>query len=109
MDAYYGGLLETIYSIKHKRRKRLMETSTHGEDYFCNNNIIRIHEMLANFVALKKLAAINGEQTDSFYYLDLIKKNCGEEVYNELELLYKKALDRIQLDEEITIQDSKRV
>ena len=65
--------------------------------------------MFANFVQLKKLAAINGKQTDAFYYLDLIKKNCGEEVYNELELLYKKALDRIQLDEEITIQDSKRV
>jgi len=37
----------------------------------------------------------------------LIKKNCGEEVYNGLELLYKKALDRIQLDEEITL--SKKV
>ena len=106
MDAYFGGLLNTIYKTKLERRKRLMETSTHGEEYFFSN-IKRINEMFANFVELKKLAVINGEQPDSFYYLDLIKKNCGEEVYNGLELLYKKALDGIQLDEEITL--SKKV
>ena len=102
MDAYFGGLLNTIYKTKLERRKRLMETSTHGEEYFFSN-IKRINEMFANSVALKKIAVINGEQPDSFYYLDLIKKNCGEEVYNGLELLYKKALDGIQLDEEISL------
>jgi len=108
MDAYYGGLINTIYTTELERRKSLMATSTHGEEYFFSNKT-RVDEMFADFVALKKLAAINVEQTDSFYYLDLIKKNCGKEVYNGLELLYEKALDKIQLDEEITIQDSKRV
>ena len=115
MDAYYGGLIATIYTKKFKGRNLIMATSTHGEEYFFHN-IKRIDEMFANFVALKKLAA-RKEQTldtrehpyDGARCLNLIRKNCGEEVYNGLELLYKKALDRIQLDEEITIQDSKRV
>ncbi len=115
MDAYYGGLLDTIYTQKFKGRDLIMATSTHGEEYFFIN-IKRIDEMFADFVALKKLAA-RKEQTlntrehpyDGARCLNLIRKNCGEEVYNGLELLYKKALDRIQLDEEITIQDSKRV
>ena len=116
MDAYYGGLLETIYSIKLKRRKRLMATSTHGEEYFFSNKT-RVDEMFADFIELKKQALREEKNLDkskdpfnsAYYYLEMIKKNCGEEVYNGLELLYKKALDRIQLDEEITIQDSKRV
>ena len=116
MDAYYGGLLETIYSIKLKRRKRLMATSTHGEEYFFSNKT-RVDEMFADFIELKKQALREEKNLDkgkapfnsAYYYLNLIRKNCGEEVYNGLELLYEKALDKIQLDEEITIQDSKRV
>ena len=106
MDAYFGGLLNTIYKTKLERRKRLMEISTHSEKYFCDNRS-RINEMFANFVELKKLAARKDDQPDSIYYLDMIRKSCGEEVYNGLELLYKKALDGIQLDEEITL--SKKV
>ena len=108
MDAYYGGLLNTIYKTRIKNRTHYLKSSTHSENYFRNNRS-RIEEMFANFVELKKLAARKADQPDNIYYLDMIRKSCGEEVYNELELLYKKALDKIQLDEEITIQDSKRV
>ena len=108
MDAYYGGLLNTIYKTRIKNRTHYLKSSTHSENYFRNNRS-RIEEMFANFVELKKLAARKDDQPDSIYYLDMIRKSCGEEVYNGLELLYKKALDKIQLDEEITIQDSKRV
>ena len=108
MDAYYGGLLNTIYKTRIKNRTHYLKSSTHSENYFRTNRS-RIEEMFANFVELKKIAARKADQPNSIYYLDMIRKSCGEEVYNELELLYKKALDRIQLDEEITIQDSKRV
>ena len=115
MDAYYGGLLETIYGTELKDRNDYLR-STHNEDYFSDNRS-RINEMFADFVALKKQAlreekSLNKSKdpfNSAYYYLNLIRKNCGEEVYNGLELLYKKALDKIQLDEEITIQDSKRV
>ena len=115
MDAYYGGLLETIYETELKDRNDYLR-STHNEDYFSDNRS-RINEMFADFVALKKQAlreekSLNKSKdpfNSAYYYLNLIRKNCGEEVYNGLELLYKKALDKIQLDEEITIQDSKRV
>ena len=115
MDAYYGGLLNTIYKTELKDRYDYPK-STHGEEYFFSN-IKRIDEMFANFIELKKLAARKEQTLDTrenpydsaYYYLEMIKKNCGEEVYNGLELLYEKALDKIQLDEEITIQDSKRV
>ena len=115
MDAYYGGLLNTIYKTKLKDRNDYPK-STHNEGYFSNNKS-RINEMFADFVALKKQALREEKSLDkskdpfnsAYYYLNLIRKNCGEEVYNGLELLYKKALDKIQLDEEITIQDSKRV
>ena len=115
MDAYYGGLLETIYETELKDRNDYLR-STHNEDYFSNNKD-RINEMFANFIELKKQAlreekSLNKSKdpfNSAYYYLNLIRKNCGEEVYNGLELLYKKALDKIQLDEEITIQDSKRV
>ena len=106
MDAYYGGLLNTIYKTRIKNRTHYLKSSTHSENYFRNNRS-RIEEMFANFVELKKLVARKDDQPDSIYYLDMIRKSCGEEVYNGLELLYKKALDGIQLDEEITL--SKKV
>ena len=107
MDAYYGGLLETIYETELKDRNDYLR-STHNEDYFSNNKD-RINEMFANFIELKKQALREEKNLDkgkapfnsAYYYLNLIRKNCGEEVYNGLELLYKKALDKIELDEEI--------
>ena len=99
MDAYFGGALTTLYKTELNGRLHY-PVSVHGEEYFTNNEI-RIDEMFADFVALKKLAARGGEESKSIDYLNKIKSICGEEVYNELESLYEKALDKIELDEEI--------